>query len=133
MNVGRRCVTDSMRLVSGSTISAVRYSTSLRSTRVSQRLPPRVRKPMKDPDDTRDIGPRVGSPLWIHLTAGTAAGTVVLAWALPHLGLAGLDHLARNPRFWVIAVLVVAGEVRPIATPGKTGPEAPVVSLAFSF
>ena len=33
----------------------------------------------------------------------------------------------------MIAALVVAGEVRPIATPGKTGPEAPVVSLAFSF
>ena len=26
-----------------------------------------------------------------------------------------------------------AGGLRPIATPGKTGPEAPVVSLAFSF
>jgi hypothetical protein len=88
---------------------------------------------MKDPNDTRDIGPRAGSPLWIHMTAVTAAGTVVLAWAVDRLGLAGLHHLADNPRFWVIAGLVVVGEVRPIATPGKTGPEAPVVSLAFSF
>jgi diguanylate cyclase (GGDEF)-like protein len=33
----------------------------------------------------------------------------------------------------VIAGLVVVGEVRPIMTPGKTGPDAPVVALAFSF
>jgi len=88
---------------------------------------------MKDPNDTRDIGPRAGSPLWIHMTAVTGAGVVVLAWAVSRLGLAGLNHLAHNPRFWVIAVLVVVGEVRPIVTPGKPGPDAPVVSLAFSF
>jgi len=33
----------------------------------------------------------------------------------------------------VIAVLVVVGEVRPIMTPGKTGSDAPVAALAFSF
>jgi diguanylate cyclase (GGDEF)-like protein len=88
---------------------------------------------MKDPNDTRDVGPRVGSPLWIHLTAVSAAGAVVLGWALTRLGSTGLDALAHNPRFWVIAGLVVVGEVRPIMTPGKTGPDAPVVALAFSF
>jgi diguanylate cyclase (GGDEF)-like protein len=88
---------------------------------------------MKDPNDTRDVGPRVGSPLWIHMTAVSAAGAVVLAWALTQLGITGLDYLAHNPRFWVIAALVVVGEVRPIMTPGKTGPDAPVVALAFSF
>jgi diguanylate cyclase (GGDEF)-like protein len=88
---------------------------------------------MKDPNDTRDVGPRVGSPLWIHLTAVSAAGAVVLGWALTQLGSTGLDALAHNPRFWVIAGLVVVGEVRPIMTPGKTGPDAPVVALAFSF
>jgi diguanylate cyclase (GGDEF)-like protein len=88
---------------------------------------------VKDPNDTRDIGPRRGSPLWIHLTAVTAAGAVVLAVAVTQLGLTGLRDLAHNPRFWVIAVLVVVGEVRPIITPGKTGPDAPVVALAFSF
>ena len=31
---------------------------------------------MKDPSDTRDIGPRIGSPLWIYLTVVTAAGLV---------------------------------------------------------
>jgi diguanylate cyclase (GGDEF)-like protein len=88
---------------------------------------------MKDPNDTRDVGPRVGSPLWIHMTAVSVAGAVVLAWALTQLGITGLDYLAHNPRFWVIAVLVVVGEVRPIMTPGKTGSDAPVAALAFSF
>jgi len=80
---------------------------------------------MKDPNDTRDIGPRPGSPLWIHMTAVTGAGVVVLAWAASQLGMQGLNHLARSPGFWVIALLVVVGEVRPIATPGKSGPDAP--------
>ena len=88
---------------------------------------------MKDPNDTRDIGPRIGSPLWLHMTSVTIAGGVLLGWALTRLGLAGLSQLAGNPRFWVIAVLVVVGEVRPIVTPGRAGPAAPVVSLAFSF
>jgi hypothetical protein len=72
---------------------------------------------MKDPNDTRDIGPRIGSPLWLHMTSVTIAGGVLLGWALTRLGLAGLSQLAGNPRFWVIAVLVVVGEVRPIVTP----------------
>jgi diguanylate cyclase (GGDEF)-like protein len=88
---------------------------------------------MKDPNDTRDIGPRVGSPLWLHMTLVTVAGGLLLGWALTRLGLAGLGQLAGNPRFWVIAVLVVVGEVRPIVTPGRAGPDAPVVSLAVSF
>jgi diguanylate cyclase (GGDEF)-like protein len=88
---------------------------------------------MKDPNDTRDIGPRPGSPLWIHLTGVTGAGVVVLAWAVSQLGLAGLNSLAHDPRFWVIAALVVIGEVRPIATPGRSGTDAAVVSVAFSF
>jgi diguanylate cyclase (GGDEF)-like protein len=88
---------------------------------------------MKDPNDTRDIGPRAGSPLWIHMTGVTGAGVVVFAWAISRLGMAGLDRLAHSPGFWVIAALVVVGEVRPIVTPGKSGPDAPVVSLAFGF
>ena len=37
---------------------------------------------MKDPTDTRDIGPRIGSPLWIYFTAVTAAGAVVFGLAM---------------------------------------------------
>ena len=40
---------------------------------------------MKDPNDTRDIDPRVGSPLWIHLMTVTAVGTVAFSLAMFHL------------------------------------------------
>jgi diguanylate cyclase (GGDEF)-like protein len=86
---------------------------------------------MKDPNDTRDIGPRVGSPLWIHMTTVTLAGLVVFAWAMTRLS--GLPNLVHHPLFWVIAALVVVGDMRPIITPSKSGAESPVASLTFSF
>jgi diguanylate cyclase (GGDEF)-like protein len=86
---------------------------------------------MRDPNDTRDIGPRVGSPLWIHMTAVTAAGLGVFALGMTRLS--GLPGLVRHPLFWVIAALVLVGEVRPIVTPGRAGAESPVPSLTFSF
>ena len=36
---------------------------------------------MRDPNDTRDIGPRIGSPLWIYLTAVTVAGLGGSRWS----------------------------------------------------
>jgi diguanylate cyclase (GGDEF)-like protein len=86
---------------------------------------------MKDPNDTRDIGPRVGSPLWVHMTSVTVAGLAVFAWAVTRLS--GLQDLVRHPLFWVIAALVVVGDMRPIVAPGRSGAESPVASLTFSF
>src|SRR5215472_9854588 len=86
---------------------------------------------MKDPNDTRDIGPRVGSPLWIHMTTVTLAGLAVFAWAMTRLS--GLQNLVHHPLIWVIAALVVVGDMRPIITPSKSGAEYPVASLTFSF
>jgi diguanylate cyclase (GGDEF)-like protein len=86
---------------------------------------------MKDPNDTRDIGPRVGSPLWIYMTSVTVAGLAVFALAMTRLS--GLSGLVRHPLFWIIAALVVVGDMRPIVTPNRTGPESPVASLTFSF
>ncbi len=86
---------------------------------------------MKDPNDTRNIGPRIGSPLWIYLTVVTAAGLLVLAAGLLHLN--GLAGLARHPLLWLVAALIVVGEMRPIVTPGRSNTEAPVASLTFSF
>jgi diguanylate cyclase (GGDEF)-like protein len=86
---------------------------------------------MRDPNDTRDIGPRVGSPLWIHMTSVAVAGFLVFAWAMTRLS--GLPELVRHPLFWVIAALIVVGELRPIVAPGRTGAESPVASLTFSF
>ena len=86
---------------------------------------------MKDPNDTRDTGPRAGSPLWIHMTVVVVAGAAVFAWAMTRLS--GLEDLLRHPLFWVIAALVVVGEMRPIVTPGRSGLESPVASLTFGL
>jgi diguanylate cyclase (GGDEF)-like protein len=86
---------------------------------------------MKDPNDTRDISPRVGSPLWIHMTTVIVAGAAIFAWAMTRLS--GLTGLVRHPLFWVIAALVVVAEMRPIVAPGRTGLESPVASTTFSF
>ncbi|MGH3272943.1 MAG: putative bifunctional diguanylate cyclase/phosphodiesterase [Streptosporangiaceae bacterium] len=90
---------------------------------------------MKDPNDTRDLGPRIGSPLWIHLVAVTTAGAVAFAVAMAHLhGLARPPAgLIWHPLFWLLAALIVAGEIWPIITPGRSGPESPVASVTFSF
>jgi diguanylate cyclase (GGDEF)-like protein len=95
---------------------------------------------MKDPNDTRDIGPRVGSPLWIHLVTVTAAGAVALVLAM--LGLRGLvghaapgqpEPLVQQPMFWLLVMLVLVGEIWPIITPGRSGQESPIASVTFSF
>jgi diguanylate cyclase (GGDEF)-like protein len=86
---------------------------------------------MKDPNDTRDIGPRVGSPLWIYMTTVTVVGLAVFALAMTRLP--GLRDLVDHPLFWIIAALVVVGDMRPIVTPNRPGPESPVASLTFSF
>jgi diguanylate cyclase (GGDEF)-like protein len=86
---------------------------------------------MRDPSDTRDIGPRVGSPLWIHITLVTTLGIAAFAWSMTRM--AGLHDVIRHPLFWVIAVLVVLGDIWPIVTPGRSSVEAPVASVTFSL
>ncbi|HUY49027.1 MAG TPA: EAL domain-containing protein [Streptosporangiaceae bacterium] len=87
---------------------------------------------MKDPNDTRDIGPRIGSPLWICIAVVTVAGLGGLAVALRGLPVSVL-HLAGTRLFWVIAALALLGELRPIVTPGKSHPDAGAASLTFCF
>ena len=50
---------------------------------------------MKDPTDTRDIGPRVGSPLWIHITVVTALGAAVFAMTRVQAGICQLQAFNR--------------------------------------
>ncbi len=72
---------------------------------------------MKDANDSRNIGPRFGSPLWTYMAAVSAAGIAVLGFAmffLSHL----IDQL-RMPMFWVVAGMILAGEIWRIATPGR--------------
>ena len=88
---------------------------------------------MRDPNDPRDNGPRIGSPLWIYLTAVTGAGGAVLAVAIISLRSAGLPVLIRQPLLPAIAVLCVIGELRPIVTREKTRQDFGDASLTFSF
>jgi hypothetical protein len=89
---------------------------------------------MKDPNDTRNAAPRPGSPLWIDMTAITAAGTVVIALAAYMLRSAPhIPPLHNAALFWVVALMILAGEAWRIITPGKTGPESPAVSVTISF
>ena len=86
---------------------------------------------MKDPTDTRDIGPRIGSPLWIYFTSVTGAGAVIFGLAMSRL--AGISYCVRHPLFWVVAAMVVLGDTWPIVTPGKSSSEAPRASVTFIF
>ena len=88
---------------------------------------------MQEASDTRDTGPRPGSPLWLYLTSVTMAGAAVLAWALATTPPADLRTLAVSPLWWMLALLVVCGELRPIITPGKSVADAPAASITFSF
>src|SRR5260370_28280567 len=86
---------------------------------------------MKDPTDTRDIGPRLGSPLWIYLTSVIVVGAVIFGLAMSQR--TGVESLIRHPVFWVLAAMIVLGDIWPIVTPGKSSSEAPHASVAFSF
>ena len=88
---------------------------------------------MKDPNDTRDVIPRAGSPLWVYLSVVSVAGLAVLGVALAGLSPADVHRLATSPLLWTIGILIMVGELRPILTPGKSGPDAGVASVTFSF
>jgi len=88
---------------------------------------------MRDPNDPRDTGPRIGSPLWVYLTAVTVAGAAALALAAVSLANAGLTTLLSQPLLPAIVALSVIGEMRPIVTPGKSRPDSADASLMFCF
>ena len=84
---------------------------------------------MKNPEDTRDVVPRFGSPPWIYMTAVSFAGAAVLAVAvllLPQYG--HLKSLADNPMFWVVATMILVAEIWPLAIPGRRGSDSPAIS-----
>ncbi|MDX6739005.1 bifunctional diguanylate cyclase/phosphodiesterase [Actinocorallia sp. A-T 12471] len=88
---------------------------------------------MKDPNNTRDTRPRLGSPLWLYLTAVTAAGTLLLLFTLPQLTGHDLETLLNEPRFWLLAGFVVFGELKPIITPGSNENNGASTSTTFTF
>lgn len=86
---------------------------------------------MKDPNDTRNIGPRPGSPLWKYMAAVCVAGAIVLGMAA--VWLHGVRDVAGHPLFWVVAAMILAGETWRIITPGRSGTEARAASLTITF
>ncbi|RJL25097.1 putative bifunctional diguanylate cyclase/phosphodiesterase [Bailinhaonella thermotolerans] len=88
---------------------------------------------MKDPTDTRDIGPRRGSPLWGYLAGVTLIGTSALVAALFLMGPREFAGLLHEPLFWILAVLVVFGELRPVVTPGSHAMGGATTSTMFAF
>jgi diguanylate cyclase (GGDEF)-like protein len=88
---------------------------------------------MTDPTDTRDTGPRVGTPLWAFLAGITVIGFTALVVAMLRLDAAGLVGLARTPLFWVLAVLVILGELRPVMVSSATTVGGTYPSTMFTF
>ncbi|MEU7740260.1 EAL domain-containing protein [Nonomuraea sp. NPDC049158] len=88
---------------------------------------------MADPTDTRDTGPRAGTPLWAFLVGITVIGSTALAVAMLRLDPAGLAELARTPLFWVLTALVVLGELRPVMVSSATAVGGTYPSTMFTF
>ncbi|MFG2075921.1 putative bifunctional diguanylate cyclase/phosphodiesterase [Nonomuraea maritima] len=88
---------------------------------------------MTDPTDTRDTGPRVGTPLWAYLVGITVIGFTALVVAMLRLDLTDLAGLARTPLFWVLAVLVVLGELRPVMVSSAAAVGGTYPSTMFTF
>jgi len=88
---------------------------------------------MKDRNDSRDVRPRIGSPLWVYMASVTAAGLAALAAAAASVRAAGLLHLLAEPLFWAVAGLALLAEIRPIVSPGKSHPDYGTAALTFCF
>src|SRR5215472_10339434 len=88
---------------------------------------------MKDANDTRNIAPRIGSPLWIFMTAVSVVGSGVLGIALVYLPhLYHLQKLLSSPMFWVVGGMILAGEVWRIDIPGRGPGEAAAAARSIT-
>ncbi|GAA1762470.1 putative bifunctional diguanylate cyclase/phosphodiesterase [Nonomuraea bangladeshensis] len=88
---------------------------------------------MTDPTDTRDTGPRVGTPLWAFLAGITVIGFTALLVAMLRLDATGLTALARTALFWVLVVLVILGELRPVMVSSAASVGGTYPSTMFTF
>ena len=82
---------------------------------------------------TRDAGPARGTPLWWYLRGMTVAGLGVLGFGLSRVSLDDLHRVAWSPALWVLGVLVVFGQLRPIITPGTNDTNGATTSTTFAF
>src|SRR5215475_13324171 len=88
---------------------------------------------MKDPTETRDIGPRVGSPLWFYVSAVIVLGVGAVVFAESHLMIRERSHPFDKPQFWVLAAMILLAEMWPIVTPGRSALRSPTAAVTFSF
>src|ERR1700722_4390790 len=86
---------------------------------------------MKDANDTRNVTPRLGSPLWLYMTAVSVVGACAVGYALSHLR--DLPPLLHKPMFWVVAAMILAGEIWRIATPDRPKAESAAASRSITF
>ncbi len=56
-----------------------------------------------------------------------------MAFGLTMTHLTGLSRLVGYPQFWVLAAMIVLGDIWPIVTPGRSNAEAPVASVTFGL
>ncbi|GII87366.1 GGDEF-domain containing protein [Sphaerisporangium siamense] len=88
---------------------------------------------MTDPSDTRDTAPRPLSPLWTYITGVVLTGLAALVVAEVRLGAWELVTLARTSLFWVLVVLVVLGELRPLVVSTSRLVGGTATSTMFTF
>jgi diguanylate cyclase (GGDEF)-like protein len=88
---------------------------------------------MTDPTDTRDTGPRAGTPLWAFLAGVTVIGFTALVVALLRLDTTGLVELGRTALFWVVTALVILGELRPVMVSSAAAVGGTYPSAMFTF
>ncbi|WP_459803507.1 putative bifunctional diguanylate cyclase/phosphodiesterase [Herbidospora sp. RD11066] len=85
------------------------------------------------PPDTRDAGPRPGSPLWTYFAAIITIGLTALMVATARLGVPELGLLAGEPLFWVLVALVFLGELRPVMVSSSALVGGTPTSTMFTF
>ncbi|GII92605.1 putative bifunctional diguanylate cyclase/phosphodiesterase [Sinosporangium siamense] len=88
---------------------------------------------MTDPNDTRDTGPRIGSPLWTYLTVVIAFGFTALVATFVGFGTVDFGRLADQPLLWVLGVLIILGELRPVMVSSSAVVGGTYPSTMFTF
>ncbi|MER5645667.1 EAL domain-containing protein [Streptosporangium sp. NPDC002524] len=88
---------------------------------------------MADPTDTRDTGPRPGTPLWAYLAAVITIGFTALVVSLLGMDVDVAAELVRSPLFWMLAALVVLGELRPVVLSSSMTVGGTYPSTMFTF
>jgi len=88
---------------------------------------------MREPTVTREVDPRVGSPMWIYVVSVIIVGIGGVVFDESRLAAHGRAHLFHEPVFWVLAAMVLLGELWPIVTPDRSDLRAPSAAVTFSF